>query len=130
MDAWSPMCNYRMPMALSNDNFWGYTTDIITRFQVRWIEAAIVTPCWTNMLVYYVEGDRGHLMNEQLGKQVMLGCAGMGWHSMTCDGIGWDSDEIESVVCYQVLNRNFKTEFIYNLKVMFVIKLWVTVSKF
>ena len=68
-DAWSPVSNYRMPMALSNDNFWGYTTDIITRFQVRWIEAAIVTPCWTNMLVYYVEGDRGHLMNEIQGKQ-------------------------------------------------------------
>ena len=30
-----------IPMALCNDNFWGYTTDIISRYQVRWIEAAI-----------------------------------------------------------------------------------------
>ena len=54
-------------MALANDNFWGYTTDIIQRYRVRWIEAAIVSPCWTNLVVYYVEGDFGHLMSEQLG---------------------------------------------------------------
>ena len=40
-----------IPMGLCNDNFWGYTTDIITKYRVRWIELAIVSPCWTTMLV-------------------------------------------------------------------------------
>ena len=56
-------------MVLANDNFIGYTSGIITRYGVRWIEAAIVNPCWTNILVYYVEGDHGHRMGEELGKQ-------------------------------------------------------------
>ena len=58
-----------IPMGLCDDNFWGYTSDIIYKCRVRWIEAAIVSPCWTTMLVYYVEGDHGHLMNEELGDQ-------------------------------------------------------------
>ena len=56
-------------MSLCNDNFWGYTTDIITKYQVRWIETAIVSPCWTAMLVFYVEGDWGHLLTEEMGAQ-------------------------------------------------------------
>ena len=56
-------------MALCNDNFWGYTTDIIYKYKVRWIEAAIVSPCWTNMIVYYAEGDYGHLMMQSLSGQ-------------------------------------------------------------
>ena len=55
-------------MALCNDNLWGYTCNIIYKYQVRWIEAAIVSPCWTNLVVYYIEGDYGHLMNEELGQ--------------------------------------------------------------
>jgi hypothetical protein len=57
------------PMILCNDNFWGYTTDILYKYKVRWLEAAIVQPCWTTMLVFYAEGDFGHLMNEVMGKQ-------------------------------------------------------------
>ena len=56
-------------MVLCNDNFWSYTTDILTKYKVRWIEMAIVSPCWTSMLVYYVEEDRGHLMNEEVCQQ-------------------------------------------------------------
>ena len=55
-----------VPMALANDNMWGYISSIITQYQVRWIEMAAVLPYWTCMIVYYVEGDRGHLMNEVL----------------------------------------------------------------
>ena len=44
-----------VPMALCNDNMWGYTTSIIVQHKVRWIEAAAVLPCWTSMIVYYVE---------------------------------------------------------------------------
>ena len=43
-------------MALCNDNFWGYASDIIYKYQVRWLEAAVVQPVWTTMLVCYVEG--------------------------------------------------------------------------
>ena len=56
-------------MVLANDNFWGYTTDLIYRFSVTWLEAAIVQPCWTTMMVCYVEGDHGHLMGEDLLQQ-------------------------------------------------------------
>ena len=48
-----------LPMGLCNDNLWGYTTSIIYQYKVRWLEAAIVSPAWTSMLVYYVEGDGG-----------------------------------------------------------------------
>ena len=53
-----------VPMAVANDNMWGYVTDIITRYQVRWIEMAAVLPYWTCMIVYYVEGDRGDQGNS------------------------------------------------------------------
>ena len=56
-------------MALANDNMWGYTTSIITEYKVRWIEAAVVQPCWTAMMVYYVEESRGHLMEQHVGHQ-------------------------------------------------------------
>ena len=58
-----------IPMGLGNDNFWGYTSGILYKHQVRWIEAAIVLPCWTSIMVYYVEGDGGHLMTETVGTQ-------------------------------------------------------------
>jgi hypothetical protein len=59
----------KIPMSLANDNLWGYSSDIIVKYKVRWIEAAIVSPCWTNIIIYYVEGDHGHLLNENLGNQ-------------------------------------------------------------
>ena len=46
-----------IPMALGNDNMWGYVTSLIARYKVRWIEMAAILPCWTSMIVYYVEGD-------------------------------------------------------------------------
>ena len=30
---------------------------------------AIVSPAWTNMVVFYVEGDYGHLLNETVHRQ-------------------------------------------------------------
>ena len=66
------LCHQRdagIPMALCNDNFWGYTTSLIAKYKVRWIEAAIVSPCWTSMICFYVEGDFGHLMTEELSGQ-------------------------------------------------------------
>ena len=57
------------PMALCNDNFWGFTTVLLARYKVRWIEMAAILPCWTNMIVYYVEEDYGHVMTEVVAKQ-------------------------------------------------------------
>ena len=69
LKARSSHTNHRIPMALANDNFAGYTTDLLARYKVRWLEAAIVNPCWTSMIIYYVEGDHGHLFNEEMGAQ-------------------------------------------------------------
>jgi hypothetical protein len=30
---------------------------------------AVASPCWTNLLVYYIEGDKGHLFQEVVGQQ-------------------------------------------------------------
>ena len=59
---------YCIPMALVNDNMWGYTTSLLVKYKVTWIEVAAVMPIWTTMMVYYVEGDYGHLMNEYMQK--------------------------------------------------------------
>ena len=32
---------------------------------VTWLEIAVASPCWNSLLVYYVEGDRGHLLDER-----------------------------------------------------------------
>ena len=55
-----------LEMGLCNDNLWGYSCELIYKYKVRWLEAAIVTPCWTSFLVYYVEDDGGHLLNEHV----------------------------------------------------------------
>ena len=54
-----------VPEALANDNWWGYVTSVLYEYKVRWIEAAAACPVFTALICYYVEGDRGHLMNVQ-----------------------------------------------------------------
>ena len=56
-------------MALANDNCYGYALLIIYRWQVRWIEAAAACPCWTTLMVFYLEEDHGHLMQETMFQQ-------------------------------------------------------------
>ena len=58
-DKWRKGQNHKIPMALGNDNLWGYTSDILVKYKVTWLEAAIVSPCWNQMIGYYVEGDSG-----------------------------------------------------------------------
>ena len=36
-------------MGIANDNFWGYTCNILYSLQVRWVEAAICMPAWTTV---------------------------------------------------------------------------------
>ena len=57
---------FKIPMALSNNNFIGYTFDTIVRYKVRWIEAVAACPAWTSMVCFYIDGDRGHLMEETM----------------------------------------------------------------
>ena len=58
-----------IPMGLCNDNILGYATSLIAKYKVRWLEAAIVSPVWTSLMVFYVEGDGGHLFDEHLQEQ-------------------------------------------------------------
>ena len=58
-----------IPWSLANDNFWDSTCPLVYKYNVTWLEMAIASPCWTTMLICYVEGDRGHLMNEVVGQQ-------------------------------------------------------------
>ncbi len=63
-------------MGLCNDNLWGYSRELIYEYRVRWLEAAVVTPCWTSFLVHYVEEDGGQLLNEDLpGRSIARVCA-------------------------------------------------------
>ena len=54
-----------IPMTVTKDNFWGYSSNRIYKYRVRWIEAAAATPVLTCLISYYVEGDRGHLLNAE-----------------------------------------------------------------
>ena len=53
-------------MALANDNVIGYTYKTILKYKVTWMEAAAAQPVWTTMMCFYIEGDRGHLMEETM----------------------------------------------------------------
>jgi len=61
--------SYGSPMALCNDNFWGFLSSFIVKYEVRFIETLVATPIWTTTSVFYVEGDRGHLLNEGFGQK-------------------------------------------------------------
>ena len=58
-----------VPMALSNDNFWGYMSAVVVKHEVRFIETLVAIPIWTTTSIFYVEGDRGHLLQEKLGQK-------------------------------------------------------------
>ena len=56
----------KIPRALANDNFYGFTTDTIVKYGARWIELAAASPILNCIVCYYVEGDRGHLLDENV----------------------------------------------------------------
>ena len=62
----SPDPTCAVPMALANDNWYDYAPELIYKWKVRFIEAAAAAPVWTTMIVYYIEEDQGHLLNEHL----------------------------------------------------------------
>ena len=53
-----------IPSALSNDNFYGYPAGLLYQHRVRWIETAAASPLWTSMVSFYLEADRGHVLEE------------------------------------------------------------------
>ena len=55
-----------VPQALTNDNWYGYPVDLLYTHKVRWVEAAAACPVWTSMISFYLEADRGHVMEETL----------------------------------------------------------------
>ena len=56
----------KIPRALANDNFYGFADDTIVKYGVRWIELAAASPILNCIVCYYVEGDRGHLLDENV----------------------------------------------------------------
>ncbi len=56
----------KIPQCLANDNFYGYVEELLLKYRVRWIECAAASPVLTCLISYYVEGDRGHLMDEHM----------------------------------------------------------------
>ena len=52
-----------IPDGLANDNFFGFALDLVYRYQARYIECAAASPLFTALITYYVEGDRGHMLN-------------------------------------------------------------------
>ena len=62
-------CPGPVPASIANDNFWEDTAAFIYQYDVTWLEIQVASPCWNSLLVYYVEGDHGHLLNEQFAQQ-------------------------------------------------------------
>ena len=59
----------RIPQqAIANDNFVGSVSSFWHTHRPRWIEMAAATPVWTSLMAFYVEGDKGHLMNNQASR--------------------------------------------------------------
>ena len=56
----------KIPRALANDNFYGFPSNTIVKYGVRWIELAAASPILNCIVCYYVEGDRGHLLDENV----------------------------------------------------------------
>lgn len=66
-----------VPMSLANDNWYGYVQDIIARHNVRWIECACASICWTTQIIYHLEEPFGHLMaNEMRGPEARVAARG------------------------------------------------------
>ena len=55
-----------VPQALTNDNWYGYPLELLYSHKVRWAEAAAACPVWTSLVCFYVEADRGHILEEAL----------------------------------------------------------------
>ncbi|MCS5671004.1 MAG: hypothetical protein NZ577_04010, partial [Vicinamibacterales bacterium] len=57
-----------IPMAIANDNFYGYIDRVIVRYKATWLECAASSLVWSTIMVYYLEAPYGHLMLEPMGQ--------------------------------------------------------------
>jgi hypothetical protein len=55
-----------IPMAVANDNYYGYALRLLHEKQVTWLECAAASLVWTTIMVYYLEEPYGHLMLESM----------------------------------------------------------------
>ena len=55
-----------VPMAVANDNFYGYVSPVLVDTNATWLECAAASLHWNSMMVYYVEAPHGHLMLEKM----------------------------------------------------------------
>ena len=67
---------------------WFPVCDAILKHNVRWIELAAASPILNCIICYYVEGDRGHLLDERAlqRKQPMNVRGNSRWQPGTCTG--------------------------------------------
>ena len=63
---WQANGKSNVPMSLANDNWYGYVQEIIARLNVRWIECACASICWTTQIIYHLEEPFGHLMQNDM----------------------------------------------------------------
>ena len=114
-----------IPEATTNDNFWGYVTGLLYKYRVRWIEAAAACPVFTALITYYVEGDKGHLLNaEQHRPQRAYAVRGnlysfyMPWeeiaqklntvlHEENVELLPHPPETLSSIVLFSLLNNNY-----------------------
>ena len=55
-----------VPMAIANDNYYGYVMRLLIEKKVTWLECACASLVWTTIMVYYLEEPFGHLMLEEV----------------------------------------------------------------
>ncbi len=53
-----------VPMALANDNFYGYAHELLVTKQITWLECAASSLVWTTIMLFYFEAPYGHLLQE------------------------------------------------------------------
>ena len=57
-----------IPMAIANDNYYGYVERELVKHQATWLECAASSLVWSTIMVYYLEDPHGHLMLERMGQ--------------------------------------------------------------
>jgi len=55
-----------IPLALANDNFYGYIRELLVKENVTWLECACSNLVWSTILVYYLEEPYGNLMQDSM----------------------------------------------------------------
>ena len=57
---------HEIPMAIANDNWYGFVLKILADPELTWIEVAAANLIFSTIMVYYLEEPHGHLMGEKM----------------------------------------------------------------